>query len=230
MFGQRKPVLFEPYGRRRARWRPPGWLWLLLLGIALGAGGVLFVQERYLPPRLSAAAGAALRGDYERADAERQRLKGELGGEAQRLQTALAERASLADELAASRLAAQRLQDDLGAVVASLPADPRGGTVAVRAGHFSAQGGTLAYDVVLTRQGAAGKALPGVVRMVVAGVSQRGNEAAVTLEPVAVSIGAHQVVRGRAPLPDGFKPRQTTIQVLDRAAGRLLGMRVLRIE
>jgi hypothetical protein len=230
MFGRSKPVLFEPYGRRRSRKGLPRWLVLLLLGAALGVGGVILVQERYLPPRLSAAEATALRGDFEHADAERLRLKVELETTTKRLQAALAEHAGQADELEASQLAAQRLQTDLAAVVASLPPDPRGGAVAVRAGRFTAQAGTLAYDVVLTRQPAAGKPLPGVVRMVVAGVSARGGETAVTLEPVAVSIGAHEVVRGSAPLPDGFKPRETTIQVLDRAAGKQLGMRVIRVE
>jgi hypothetical protein len=230
MFGRSKPVLFEPYGRRRTRRRVPGWLVLLLLGIVLGAGGVLFVQERYLPPRLSAAEASALRADLERADAERQRLKGELDATTQRLQTALAERGSQADDLVASQAAVKRLQSDVAAVVASLPPDPRGGAVAVRAGRFSAQDGTLVYDVVLTRQTTASKPLPGVVRLVVAGVSARGGPTAVTLEPVAVSLGAHEVVHGSAPLPNGFKPSETTIQVLDRAAGKQLGMRVIRVE
>ena len=230
MFGQSKPVLFEPYGRRRASGRPPRWLLLLLFGAALGAGGVFLVQERYLPPRLSAAAGTALRAELDRANAERLRLTSQLDGTAKRLETALAERTTLADELAASKLAAQRLQNDLTALVASLPPDPRGGAVAVRAGRFSAQGGTLVYDVVLTRPSATGKPLPGVVRMVVAGVSARGSETAVALEPVAVSIGAQEVVRGSAPLPAGFRPRETTVQVFDRAAGKQLGMRVMRVE
>src|SRR5439155_11951312 len=56
MFGQSKAVIFEPYGRRRSRRTVPRWLVLLLSGIVVGAGGVVFVQERYLPPRLSADA------------------------------------------------------------------------------------------------------------------------------------------------------------------------------
>ncbi|HJV70446.1 MAG TPA: hypothetical protein VJ693_14915, partial [Ideonella sp.] len=73
MFGRSKPVVFDPYGRRRSRWRMPRWLVLLLVGIVIGGGGVLFVQQRYLPPRLSAEASAALRSSFEQADAERLR-------------------------------------------------------------------------------------------------------------------------------------------------------------
>jgi hypothetical protein len=32
------------------------------------------------------------------------------------------------------------------------------------------------------------------------------------------------------PLPEGFQPRETTVRVLDRADGKLLGMRVLHVN
>ena len=46
MLGSSKPVVFDPYGGRRKRRGVPRWLVLLLLGIAAGAGGVIYVQER----------------------------------------------------------------------------------------------------------------------------------------------------------------------------------------
>jgi hypothetical protein len=45
-----------------------------------------------------------------------------------------------------------------------------------------------------------------------------------------VSIRGHEIVRGRIELPEGFKPQQTTVQVLEREAGRSLGMRVLLVK
>lgn len=230
MFGQFKPVAFEPYGRRRSRWRLPRWLVLLLGGISIGAGGVVFVQERYLPPRLSADASTTLRSAFEQADAERLRLQRALVDTTQRLDTALAEKKRQDDELAAPRAATQRLQGDLAAVIAVLPPDPRGGSVEVRGGRLGTQGGALVYDVVLTRERDTAQPLAGVMQLSVAGASARGSETSVNLKPLDVSIGKHQVLRGSLPLPDGFKPRQATVQVLDRIGGKVLGMRVLLVR
>lgn len=208
----------------------PRWLLLLLLGLVAGAGAVVAVQERYLPPRLSAGASAELRSTFAQADAERLRLRAELGAANKRLETTLSEKKAVADELAASRLSAARLREDLASVVAALPPDPRDGAVAVRAGRFTAKGGWLHYDLVLTRERAAGKPMPGTLQLLVAGESERGTQATVTAQAIPLTVGSHEVVRGSLPMPDGFKPRQTTVQVLDRPAGRQLGMRVLLIN
>jgi hypothetical protein len=231
MLGSSKPVPFDPYGRRRSRWRVPRWLLLLLGGVAAGAAGVVVVQERYLPPRLSADASAKLHSEFEQADAERLQLKQTLGETGRRLNTALADAKTSADELAASRANEKRAHDDVAAVVAALPPDPRGATVEVRAARFNVQGGVLDYAVVLTRQrAAAGKPLAGVLQLVVAGASARGPDSTVAIKPTAVSIGAHEIVRGSVPLPEGFRPRETTVQVLDRPGGKALGMRVMLVN
>ena len=230
MFGRSRPVIFEPYGKRRSRRSIPRWLVLLLSGIAIGAGGLVLVQERYLRPRLSADASAQLRASFEQADAERLRLKSELGDTAKRLEAALNDKTRLADELSASRATTEHLRELASAVVASLPPDPRGGAVEVRAARFTAERGALAYDVVLTRERAGGKPLTGVMQFVVTGASARGADSTATLPPVPVSVANYESVRGSVPLPDGFKPRQTTINVLDRVGGKLLGRRVINVK
>src|SRR6186713_2552084 len=230
MFGQSKPVVFERYGRRRSRWLPPRWLVLLLVGTAAGAAGVLFVQERYLPPRLSASAGNDLQKAFAQADADRARLKGELAETSKRLESALADKRTADEALVASRATIDRLRADVASAIDSLPPDPRGGAVEVRAAQFSAKGGLLAYDVVLTRSRDTAKPLAGVMQFNVAGESARGGETTAPLKPVELSIGSHQVLRGSLPLPEGFRPRQTTIQVLDRVGGKALGMRVMQVE
>jgi hypothetical protein len=229
MFGSSKPVILD-YGKRRSRWRPPRWLVLLLLGVALGGAGVVLVQERYLPPRLSAADTAQLRQSFAQADSDRQRLGRELSDTTQKLNAALGEQKRLSDELTTSRDTVARLREDVASLVAALPPDPRGGTVEVRAARFAIEGGALAYDVVLSRERAGNKPLSGVMQFVVAGDSGRNPEATVTLKPVAITVGRHETLRGTVALPEGFKPRQTTINVLDRPEGRLLGMRVMLVK
>jgi hypothetical protein len=229
MFGSSKPIPFEPYGRRRSRRGMPRWPMLMLLGIGFGAGGVLFVQERYLPPRLSAEASAQLRQSFERVDAERRRLQGELTATSDRLHGTLDENKRLASELGARGETVQRLRQDIASLIGSLPPDPRNAPVAVRAARFEVQGDTLAYNVVLSREHAGGNPFGGVMQLVVAGASGRADDK-VTLAPVPISVGLYDTVRGTLSLPQGFKPRQTTIHVLDKVGGKLMGMRVMNVN
>jgi exonuclease VII small subunit len=229
MFGSSKPVVLERYGRRRSR-RVPRWLLLLASGIAVGAGGVVLVQERYLPARLSADATVQLRQSFEQADSERSRLTRDLEETRKRLEAALAENKNGAGELSASRQATEQLRENLAFVAEALPPDPRGGTVEVRAARFTLVGGKLLYDVLLFRERPGAKPLTGVVQFVIAGESARGGMATVSTKPMAVSVGHHETLGGNFSLPDGFRPRQATVNVLDRAEGKLLGMRVLYVK
>lgn len=228
MFGNNKPVVLS-YGNRRATRRLPRWLVLLLVGTATGAGGLWLLQERVLPPRLSAEATRALRASFDQADAERKTLRSQLDAATKSLQAAQATVERQVKELAAPRAAAQKLGDELAAVVAALPPDPRGGAVEVRAARFVTQGNMLVYDVVLTRADAA-RPLAGKMQLSVLGLTARGAESTVALGPVAVSLGAHSVVRGSLPLPDGLRPRQVTVNVLDAAGSQPLGMRVMLVR
>lgn len=230
MFGRSKPVVLEPYGHRRKRGRPPRWLVLLLSGVIVGAAGVVIVQERYLPPRLSASESAKLRTSFETADAERKRLQQALAGTEQKLGTTASQNKTLQDELAAARSRVEQLSDDLAVTVDSLPPDPRGGAVEVRAGRFTVRGGALVYDVVLARERATSKPTSSVLQLQVTGSSAKSPQATVALKPVPLSFASHEVVRGSQPLPEGFKAREAMVQVLDRPAGRALGMRVMLVK
>ncbi len=223
-----RPVAFDPYGRRRSRWRPPRWLVLLLCGVGVGAGGVVILQERYLPPRLSAEASTELRSAFDAAEAGRLRLKVEQAETAKRLQAALADKQSLSDEVAAGRTTVEALREDVNSAIAALPPDPRGGAVEIRAARFVVKGAALAYDLVLTRERAAGKPITASMQFAMEGES--GRASAFTTPAIPVSIGGQQIVRGSVPLPNGFRPRQVTIQVADRSGGKALGMRVLLVK
>jgi hypothetical protein len=230
MFGPRKAIVFDPYRGRRRR-RMPGWLLLLLLGFVLGIAAVVGVQRELLPPRLSAAESRALQESFTKADADRQRLLNERNGLQQQLDKANAEARKSETALGTAQRAAESAHADLAALLASLPPDPRAAqnSVEVRAGRFTARRGSLDYEVVLTRRKTA-KPLAGVMQILVAGASAGGKPTTLTMEPVALSVDAHEIVSGSLRLPDDFTPHQTTVKVLDRPAGRSLGMRVLNVE
>jgi len=115
--------------------------------------------------------------------------------------------------------------------VVSSGSDSSGGSVAVRGGDVSVRGGKLEWELVLSRAAAPGSApLAGVLQLAVSGQTARDVEGRVALAPVPLKLGAHEVLRGSAALPEGFRPRQTTIQVLDRPGGSQLGMRVLLVD
>ena len=94
-----------------------------------------------------------LRQAFEQADAERTRLKIDLADATKRLDAALTEAKTNTTELAASRQAVERLRSSLDFVAASLPPDPRGGSVEVRAARSDAQGVKLNYELLVFRDG-----------------------------------------------------------------------------
>lgn len=231
LFRRKGPVVFEPYGyRRRRSWGVPRWLVLLLLGVAIGAGGLLYVQESHLPPRLSASESQQLLARLEEVDRERQRLQGELTAATSKVDANEAETRKLTGELGEARRQIDRLQKDLALFDEVLPPDPRGGDVEVRAARFSNDAGRLAYHVLLTRDRKGGKPFRGVMQLVVSGERASGRNDTVTLDPVDVTLASYQHVQGALALPEGFTARQTTIRVLDAANGRTMGMRVINVR
>jgi hypothetical protein len=232
MTGKFKPVAFQTAARRRSR--APRWLLLLLSGVALGAVGLAVIQEVFLPKRLTLDASARLRTALERADTQRKGLESDLADMKKRLEAALAQGKSAAGESDGARAAAQRLRDDLAAVIAALPPDPRGGSVEVRSGRFAAKEGALNYEVVLTRDSrpaqAGATALPATIQLLATGQDSAGAQATLSLAPLELALGSVEVPRGSVSLPAGFKPRQVSVQVLDRENGKQLGLRAFLVR
>lgn len=231
LFRRSGPVVFEPHGyRKRRSWGIPRWLVLLLVGIALGAGGLLYVQQEYLPARLSPEESQRLQARVSELDDERAQLQSSLEEATRQLRTSDTEAKRLSTELASVRARTQQLQQDIALFEEVLPPDPRDGAVGVRAARFANENGKLAYHVLLTRETKGSKPFRGVMQLVVAGARASGANATITLDPVAVELASYQHLQGALPLPEGFTARQTTIRVLDGPDGRLQGMRVLNVR
>ena len=231
MLGRSKPVVISYNNRRRSGPPVPRWLIVLTLGVAAGAGGLWLLQEKYLPPRLTPADSQQLIAAFDQADAERKSVKEQLAATAMQLETAQATTRRQNQELAAPRAEAQKLRDDIAAMIGALPADPRGGVVQVRGANFVAQGNALAYDVILTRDAKADtQPMTGVMQFGVFGLTPRGTETTVALKPVEISLGAHGLLRGSLPLPDGMRARQVTVSVHESVGSKALGMRVMLVR
>lgn len=221
---------FSLHGHPRTKRRWPAWLGWLLFGGLLGAGAVLYAQHRVLPPRLSTAVSTRIMGDLHLAEAERDRLRAELARAQQQLVAAQQGQQQASDSLANSRSQAESLQREFDAVVAMLPPDPRGGVVQVRAARFAIDARELQYEVVLTRDAPNAQPMNALMQLSVTGAVGRQSEATAALEPVALTLGARGLVQGRLALPAGFRPRQAMVQILDRPAGTVLGMRQLYVR
>jgi len=230
MFGRQKPVVFDPYGRRRKKRTVPGWLILLLTGIVIGAGGVVFVQEKYLPPRLSASESTKLQQAYSQAEQERIRLTGELDSTAKQLQTALKDKATLTTQVDNTNKTVESLRGDIANMVSSLPPDPRGGAVQVRAASFVESAGQMSYDLILSRSSRSNSATAANLVFVVAGVTASGTARSINIEPIPVEIGNFESMKGDVKLPEGFNAQQATIQIRERGSNRMLGMRVMYVK
>jgi len=231
MFGRSKPVVFEPHGYRRGRsWKFPRWLLILLVGIAVGVGGLLYAQEEYGPQRLSAAESQRLQATLDQTESERQRLQGELGSTTSKLEAALAESRTLSEQLAESRSSVEGLRQDIDLFVQALPPDPRGGPTEIRSARFFQDGGKLGYHVVVTREKPTAKPYKGVMQFVVAGSRGGGAETHVTLDPIEVTLPHYVHLQGSIPLPEGFTPRETTVRIMDSVGGATRAMRVLYVR
>jgi hypothetical protein len=136
---------------------------------------------------------------------------------------------SLVVQTEQERERAKDARADQDFLIASLPPDPRAGAVQVRAARLTKQRGALGYEVLLMRSQGDDTPLAGVMQFVVTGLTKGGIERHITLEPINVSVGLRQSLRGSLPLPETFNPKQTTINVLDRVGGKPLGMRVVYV-
>ncbi len=230
MFGRSKPIVFKPvpYQRQRQAWRPPKWLLLLLLGTGIGAGGLWYSQETYLPKRLSVLDSMKLEADMKTAIVERDKSRADLKAATEKMDKALADSKKAQTDLATALVTTNRLQKDLSQFVLALPPDPRGGEIGIRAGSFSPAAGQLAYNVIFTRP-SKGNVFRGVMQLIVSGQKAGGLNATAQLQPVVMELDGYQQLSGTLALPDGMVAREVTVRVLRAAGGDMVSMRVYRL-
>jgi cell division protein FtsL len=210
-----KPSVYQPGKRSR---RMPRWLVLLLAGIVLGAGGVLFLQTNYGPQRLTVEQSEQLHGELSAANIDRQRLQGQLEEITQQRDAARSTHEKLTADLAQARLQIQGLGKDLALFQDAVPPDPRGGPIGIRSATLGRQPGQLTYQVLVMRdKDTTGVPFKGTLAFAIEGRYPNGRTGTITPDGLPVEVDRFDNLSGTLQLPDGFMARGVTIKVLDSA-------------
>jgi cell division protein FtsL len=208
-----KPSVYQPGKRSR---RMPRWLVLLLVGIVIGAGGVLFLQANYGPQRLTIEQSEQLHSELSAANLDRQRLQGQLDEVTQERDVARSTHAKLTSDLGQAQQRITSLNNDLQLFEAAIPPDPRGGTIGVRSAILTRQQNQLAYQVLIMRDNEKGGAtFRGTLQFAIEGNYRNGRVDTINSDAVPMQLDAYQNFSGNMTLPDNFNPRVVTVRVLD---------------
>lgn len=231
MLGSKRPA-FKPtaYGYSRRKRRIPRWLVLMLTGVVIGVGGLLFIQTSYGPTRLTTEQSEQLHFDLNSANTENHRLQSQLGQitrELEDTQSALEnQRAKLEnhDEIV------NKLERDINLFAASMPADPRGTNPGIRAASFSFDNAKLHHSILVMQDANPSSSFKGQMKLSVAGRYTNGRTGHIEIEPTEISVDRYNYLIGDSTMPDGFTPRQVTIQILEEGTQKQRATRIINVS
>ncbi|WP_322996641.1 hypothetical protein [Castellaniella sp.] len=233
-FGSNRPTFKPtPYGYTRRSRGIPRWLLLLITGIVLGAGGVLFLQRSYGPQRLTVEQSEQLRMDLNTTNLENQRLNNEA--KTIRQDISQIKESQAAQDVRMQQLRKQTADMEAGVanLIAAIPPDPRGTTPGIRYADLTVQNGQLDYQILLIQDLAEGQTetpnLRGEIKLVGVGTYPNGNTGYVDLIAQPLEMGRYIVVSGQADLPKAYRLRQVTIQVVGEGSDTVIATRTLRV-
>ncbi len=232
-FGPNRPTFKPtPYGYTRRSRGIPRWLLLLITGVVLGAGGVLFLQRSYGPQRLTVEQSEQLRMDLNTASLENQRLSNESKTLHQDLKQAQETQKDENTRVEQLRKHATDMESGVASLIAAIPPDPRGTSPGIRYTDMSVRPDGLHYQVLLIQEPAKGQTdianLKGNVKLIGIGSYPNGNTAYVDLGTQNLDMGRYIVVQGQAELPKGYRLRQVTVQVLADGSDKIMSTRTVR--
>jgi hypothetical protein len=231
MPGSPKRYAFKPtaYGSTHRPRRIPRWLTLLLTGIVLGAGGLLFLQKSYGPTRLTVEQSEQLHYDINSANLDRQRLQSQLNQQTHDLTTARSQVEAHSAELEQDRKTIAQLKNDVQLFVDAMPPDPRGTSPGIRAANFKHSQGQLEYQILIMQDAQKAAEFNGELQLLVAGRYTNGRSNTIALDPIDVKVERYRHVLGSAPLPDAFTPRQVTIRLTRQDNKKIAATRIIRV-
>ncbi|MCH4225810.1 MAG: hypothetical protein LKF64_12520 [Alcaligenes faecalis] len=231
MLGSSKRTVFKPtaYGSSRRKRRIPRWFVLLLTGIALGAGGLLFLQQSYGPTRLTVEQSEQLHYDLNSANAEKQRLQTQLNQTSRELEDVSQNEDKLGKQTSDLQAMVTKLEKDIALFADAMPPDPRGTSPGIRAAEFTIKEGQLNHFVLLMQDKGKETEFSGTMELVAAGRYSNGRSGNVDLPGQTVSVGRYAYINGSAELPAGFTPRQVTIRIKPDGSNRVVATRTIYV-
>ncbi|MFA5664213.1 hypothetical protein [Castellaniella sp.] len=233
-FGPKRPTFKPtPYGYTRRSRGIPRWLLLLITGIVLGAGAVVFLQRSYGPQRLTVEQSEALRLDLNTTHLENQRLTAdakkineEITQARQDQQTQSARADQMSQQMA-------DMQASVSSLISAIPPDPRGGTPGIRGANMVLQDGELHYEALLIQDapegGAEAPIFRGEAKFVATGAWSNGNTGYVDLAVMPFEMGLFTTLSGTAELPKGYRIRQVTVQITPEGSDKISSTRTLKV-
>jgi len=235
---QAKRAVFKPspYETSRRSRGLPRWLVLLLVGILLGASGVLFVQTSYGPKQLSILDSQKLISDMNSLTLEKQRLQTQVDDFTQKLELERNEntqtRQKLEEELKKLQALVEPLKDQLNLFAQTLPFDPKYGAVGISTAQFiqAKTGGKLSYLVWIMQEKADRPVFQGKLILAFEGRHADGRNETITISPISLSVAHYQHVTGQADLPEGFVARRVSVKIMDADEKKQLTWRVMQVQ
>ena len=189
-----KPSVYQPGQRTR---RMPRWLVLLLVGIGLGAGGVLFLQTNYGPQRLTVEQSEQLHSELSAANLERQRLQSQLEETTQQRDANKTGHEKLTSDLAEARSKIDALNKELVLFQDAMPPDPRGGNLGIRSATFKRAPGLLDFQVLVMREERQGAPFKGTLTFSIDGSYPNGRVATITPEGPTLNVDRYDYALGQ---------------------------------
>ena len=228
MLGSKRPV-FKPtaYGHTRRKRRIPRWLVLMITGMVLGAGGLLFIQKSYGPPMLTVEQSQLLHDELNSAKAENQRLLSQITLAERERDDSLTQVDSIKDRLERHDSIVSGLEQDIQLFANAMQADPRGTSPGIRAAELVNAEGQLEYTILLMQDKDDAPEFKGTMNFNVMGRYPNGRTGYIDLDPINIKLGRYLHAQGSVELPSGMTARQVTIQVYPEGSQRAAAMRII---
>lgn len=202
----------------------------MIVGIIIGVGGVLFIQESYGPARLTVEESERLHFDLNAATSEVQRLQTELNQTKRSLDQAQEQLEQQASKISQHDSVVAALEKDIEHFARVAPEDPRGTSPGIRSAQFRRGDQSLNYQILLMQDDEQADEFVGAMHFNMMGRYTNGRQNYIDLDPIPLTLGYYLHSDGEAALPEGFTPQQVTIQIRPEGSDSVVATRILNVR